>query len=739
MPNVGIDVHARNIGNLLAAAGPNRAARQQAIAIYLQANVDQFTGNPQLINGVINRLPNAAGLIRQAVNRLLPPPQLPPGIIIADINARRIFHGGNRPDNVDRMWANFTNAMRGRVFNINEHTNGLVQRWLTGERLENGRPASEGTPAQRGTALAHAGWRDNFFSAMELAAVFQYSQTLNENDRTQFQQAFVQEFTKEVQRKFPGQERYILMQFTRFINNTNWDSNDPITQGFRTFMNSLMNGQGEASLTPEQTRQLQNNPGTMVVLATYDIPDERGNFGAACLVGSYERQANGELKFQTRVISHRPGPPQNRWRFDFGQVQQPAQPNRQPAPGFGNLLEWIQQWLQQLQPVPPVQPQPAGGVGRPQPPIQRINLSSLSRNGGVLRNLPPGFSFRVGTDVNAPVLRPGEVDPRTGISINAMGGYSMPDSTPLGTRVSILDANGRVVGVTTVENAITEANRRRHITPGGTERIDFGGNPPRFSVRINNGQPLDPDGVSRSGIKVHADGRIEVAASALTGTTITLRTESGQEITRVVEPDINTTGLAEGAANLDSRLEVPAALNLRVRLLGDQNPPRNLTNEWQDLGNDIRVRRGPGGEVQFNRVPGAPDVGVIPLEFTTEGGQSAIVQYDVQPPAVPDQALGDPLNPVAPLNGRLLLPPGVRITGVRLERSALGIPEEANFTDVNLGNTEFNPLHHASGFTVSADGHIDATVLADNAIFVIRLSDGRELRVTTSNPGFPPV
>lgn len=383
MPNIGIDAHVRNINNLLTAAGQNRAARQQAITIYLQANVDQFTGNPQLINGVINRLPNAAGLIRQAANRLLPPPQLPPGITIADINARRIFHGGNRSDNVDRMWANFTNAMRGRVFNVNQLTAGLVAGWLAQERLDNGRPASEGTPAQRGVALARAGWRDNFFSSMELAAVFQYSQTLNENDRTQFQQAFVQEFTGEVQRKFPGQQQYIMMQFTRFINNTNWDSNDPITQGFRTFMNSLMAGQAEASLTPEQKTQLQNNPGTMVVLATYDIPDERGNFGAACLVGSYERQPDGTLRFQTRVISHRPGLLQNRWRLNFGQVQQPVQPNQQPAPGFGNLLEWIQQWLQQLQQVPPLQPPPGGGgVGGPQqpPPPEGVQLPPIPGN-----------------------------------------------------------------------------------------------------------------------------------------------------------------------------------------------------------------------------------------------------------------------------------------------------------------------------------------------------------------------
>ena len=755
---------------------------------------DQFVTDGTLDQAIVGLNPELQQSIRGVAQRLFPPAPFPLGIRLGDVNNARILHGGAAPDRVDHDWAWGMVGLRGANFNVgNYNPLGLVANTLAQE-------GAWGAPAGiQGAALARGFWRDNFFSSMEFASVFHYMQTLPPAQRQEFQAGFFNEMVNQTNQRsnVPGNpaqsqhnQRYMTMQFLRFAANTNWNNpNTPpeFREFTRNFGDALVNNLPAYQGLANQVRA----DGRPRVAQTYDLDGERHTYGGAFMY--LYRGEDGQVR--SGVFRHIP--PQNpnnllNLNFPPAPMAMPAPggafPGFPPQPGWGNFPAWpAQPQLPPGAPGPVFPPAggagmwpPAPGVAMPPAPagwppapgglgpiwpfpgvpggvpgwvppaapaavapvappeIRPITLPALSRNGG---NLPTvagmggQFTFRIGTDVNAPALRPGETDPRTGISIDAMGGYRMPAGVPLGTRVSILDAQGRIVGVTSVENAIANAgNRNGSIAPGGNERIDFGGPPPPFQVRINDGALVDPSNTARSGVTVRPNGQIDVAAGAPVGTRITIRTQGGQEITRVVEPNINTTGLAGGAADLDSRLEVPAAVNLRVRLLGDPNPPRNLTNEWQDLGNGIRVRRGPDGEVQFNRGPGAPDMGVIPLEFITEGGQSAVVQYDAQPPAVADQRI----STAGDLTGRLTLPLGTQITGIRLERTVFGGAEEPDFTEVHLGNTEFSPLNHAAtNFRISEGGHFDTSGMAENAAFVLRLSDGREVRVTTNNPIVP--
>ena len=290
-------------------------------------NVDQF-----VVNGGANRAP--IDLLNQ-VNRVRPqlqiPPPLPDGLTIERINQEGRIDGVN-PQTVN-AWRQAMLGLRGRTFNLN--TNNLLQ--MANQTLDSqGARAPGTTPAQQAQALARAGWRDGFFSSQEMASAFIYARNLqnqnNQNNRDAFLTEFTQEFTRQVRDRYqdPNHQRYIMMQFTRFMNNTNWNRTDP---SFRNFFDRLGNNlvQGLPAYE-QQIRGLQH--GQSFVAATYDVPRESNVYGAGFL--RVHRVGND---IRTEVIRHRPAPPQNQWTFNFterGRAAGPQQGPVWPRPGMGN-------------------------------------------------------------------------------------------------------------------------------------------------------------------------------------------------------------------------------------------------------------------------------------------------------------------------------------------------------------------------------------------------------------------
>lgn len=764
------------INTLLTLAGANNVPRLTAgIARIINANRDAFTSNPELLRNVVNALPPAAReMVLNIASQLLnPPPPFPPGINIAGVNGARLPAGVTPLDNEAQIL-----GMAGRTFALTEQQ--ALQMISNTLQQQGARGASA---ARQGAALAKGMWGDNFFSTMELGAVFMYAQTLPPGQKEEFQQAFMQQFVQEVQSRYnPQQQKYIMTQFIRTAANINW-ANPNTPAGFKEFLRTL----GDTLANGLQPfRDMMNQvraDGQPRVLQTYDIPSERGTYGAAFLYAY--RDQHGQVRIG--VFRHVEAPRQNLWNFNFpirfGQAPQPGgqvQPF-QPNPGWGNWPQ-IPNWnLPPVvppggmgpgpgMPIPPgmapptpgtpnpgapgpIWPFPGGpggvpgwnppsvpGVGAPgstaPSPLPLIRLPNMNPGDGRFAALAgQNFEYRVGNDPTAPAVRPGT--PNGGITINPDGTYTVNAGVPNGTRVTIINRTTGQQYSTTVEPNV---NANNSIRPGSTQNNpELRGTP--FRASINGGQSLPANNNPREhGIIVRPNGDITVPAGVPIGTRITIQTDSGQTVTRVVEPDINTTDLGGGAsANLDSRLAVQPALNLKVKLFGDSNPPRNLTNEWVDLGNGFRVRRGPDGEVQFGRTGAPIDPTSPPIEFTTDGGQSAIVHLDTTIPSIADQTVGDVAQ-----TGRLALPQGVRVTGIRLEQADLAGGNVADpagtFRDVHLGNTEFSPYSHPSSFTISHDGHFDTTAMGgSNAVFIVRTSDGREFRVTTNNPGGIPL
>lgn len=350
----------QQLREILQAEGTSSRRIREILTQAVREVGDQFITDGtlgQAIDGLDQRLQQSIITIAQ---RLLPPPQLRPGITMPHVNAARILHSGrNRPDAIDNNWASAMVNLRGSVFNVGDHNPMGLIAWGLSSLPPNA------TVAQQGQALAANFWSDSFFSSMELAAVFMHAQTLQGEQKTQFQNAFAQEYVQQIQTRFqnPQQQRYIMMQMLRFLANTNWAGNE----GFRDFTNSLTN-EMVRTINPYHglRTRLETLPlGQRVVVQTYDLPGERRTYGAAVMLAY--RDAAGNI--QTEVIRHRPGANENLWRFNFPavvpQIPQPQPPQFPPIPGWGN---WPPNW-----PVMPAPGWPGGGPQNgfpPQPPWQ---------------------------------------------------------------------------------------------------------------------------------------------------------------------------------------------------------------------------------------------------------------------------------------------------------------------------------------------------------------------------------
>ncbi len=254
--------------------------------------------------------------------------QTPPPIALSRRvnNSSGVINNGRVLDNQTAV----TLAAQGAVFNMGAYNvGGMATDALANQGVLNA------TPGKQGAALARDFWKDNFFSGVELASVFQYMQQniSDPNQKKEFQKAFIKEFANQVKQRFPGQENVIMMQFARFMNNTNWDSNDPMTQGFKNFAQALGTGLVE-ELYPEQVRDLKANPGNKTIISTYDIPQENGAFGSALLIAYIDE--DGQLK--TELVPYKQMPnSKNKWSFNFGQNQGVQQQQLLQIPAFGTI------------------------------------------------------------------------------------------------------------------------------------------------------------------------------------------------------------------------------------------------------------------------------------------------------------------------------------------------------------------------------------------------------------------
>ena len=416
----------------------------------LRNSEDLFMAN-NILNQAMNGLdPALQILIRAQAAQIIPPPRLPAGVRPEDVDDARIRHGWNRPDQVDNAWAAQMVALAGAEFDVDAYN---PQR-LVGDALRfsgfTERPGNIGAAQSQGAALARNFWSDGFASSIELASAFMYAQNLPDDQKAGFQNSFAREFANQVRTRYqdPQRQRYIMMQMTRFLANTNWAGNN----GFRDFISSITNEMANSLPAYQGLRdQLDRVPQNQrAVVQTYDLPGENNTYGAAVMLAY--RDNNGNIR--TEVVRHRPGLDENLWRFNFPPMPATA-PQAVPGagggpgvpavvnPGAGDMpTDWS---------AAPGAPAPAAPV-TPTPVLvfQRRDRDTV---GGYVQTPNGTQIYTTGTDEN-------------GRHVN--GFEIAPDGTR--TETSLLPASS-----TPQRSLLRPEEARQHLQLLGTSRIDSAG------------------------------------------------------------------------------------------------------------------------------------------------------------------------------------------------------------------------------------------------------------------------
>ena len=199
--------------------------------------------------------------------------QLPQGITQNMVNQGNV----TVPPNLAALMSGYAFGVAGRTVNVHAGNPGnLITR-----ALQQGQAPQNATLQQQGEAVARGFWSNRHFSPRELFALYAHTRGMQPNDRQQFMQGFLSEYTNQIQTLFPDprQQRFITMQLVRFramLGNENSE--------FGELLGSLGNAMvRDLPAFANLRQQLQANPGNPQIAATYNIPGESSLFGTGAL------------------------------------------------------------------------------------------------------------------------------------------------------------------------------------------------------------------------------------------------------------------------------------------------------------------------------------------------------------------------------------------------------------------------------------------------------------------------